>query len=159
MAAVSLRDYFFFVNVVQMELNEEETILIIRRLHKVMRPFLLRRLKKEVESQLPEKVGVIFMWHGDRFVCHFSFLFTCGEMSNTSLPMSSSLSLYCQLLFCMLTSIVDLSSLFSRVFFLLVYWHLFAFSPFFFRRSTLSDVTCLRCNGASTSTCNRVVSC
>jgi SWI/SNF-related matrix-associated actin-dependent regulator of chromatin subfamily A protein 2/4 len=38
------------------ELNEEETILIIRRLHKVLRPFLLRRLKKEVESQLPDKV-------------------------------------------------------------------------------------------------------
>lgn len=37
-------------------MNEEETILIIRRLHKVLRPFLLRRLKKEVESQLPEKV-------------------------------------------------------------------------------------------------------
>lgn len=40
----------------QVDLNEEETILIIRRLHKVLRPFLLRRLKKEVESQLPEKV-------------------------------------------------------------------------------------------------------
>uniref|UniRef100_A0A3P8VLE9 SWI/SNF related BAF chromatin remodeling complex subunit ATPase 4 n=1 Tax=Cynoglossus semilaevis TaxID=244447 RepID=A0A3P8VLE9_CYNSE len=37
------------------DLNEEETILIIRRLHKVLRPFLLRRLKKEVEAQLPEK--------------------------------------------------------------------------------------------------------
>lgn len=41
-----------------MDLNEEETILIIRRLHKVLRPFLLRRLKKEVEAQLPEKVCV-----------------------------------------------------------------------------------------------------
>uniref|UniRef100_A0A4W6FJ33 SWI/SNF related BAF chromatin remodeling complex subunit ATPase 2 n=1 Tax=Lates calcarifer TaxID=8187 RepID=A0A4W6FJ33_LATCA len=39
----------------RVDLNEEETILIIRRLHKVLRPFLLRRLKKEVESQLPEK--------------------------------------------------------------------------------------------------------
>lgn len=39
-----------------MELNEEEKILIIRRLHKVLRPFLLRRLKKEVENQLPDKV-------------------------------------------------------------------------------------------------------
>jgi len=38
------------------DLNEEETFLIIRRLHKVLRPFLLRRLKKEVENQLPEKV-------------------------------------------------------------------------------------------------------
>nr|6EG2_A Chain A, Maltose/maltodextrin-binding periplasmic protein,Probable global transcription activator SNF2L2 [synthetic construct]6EG3_A Chain A, Maltose/maltodextrin-binding periplasmic protein,Probable global transcription activator SNF2L2 [synthetic construct] len=33
----------------RVDLNEEETILIIRRLHKVLRPFLLRRLKKEVE--------------------------------------------------------------------------------------------------------------
>jgi ATP-dependent helicase STH1/SNF2 len=40
----------------KVELNQEETLLIIRRLHKVLRPFLLRRLKKEVESQLPEKV-------------------------------------------------------------------------------------------------------
>ena len=40
----------------QVELNKEETMLIIRRLHQVLRPFLLRRLKKEVESQLPEKV-------------------------------------------------------------------------------------------------------
>ena len=46
---------FFF----QIELNEEETILIIRRLHKVLRPFLLRRLKKDVESQLPEKTEYI----------------------------------------------------------------------------------------------------
>ena len=44
----------------KVELNEEETILIIRRLHKVLRPFLLRRLKKDVESQLPDKVNFFF---------------------------------------------------------------------------------------------------
>jgi SWI/SNF-related matrix-associated actin-dependent regulator of chromatin subfamily A protein 2/4 len=43
----------------KVELNEEESILIIRRLHKVLRPFLLRRLKKEVESQLPDKVEYV----------------------------------------------------------------------------------------------------
>merc|ERR1719356_565714 len=43
----------------KVELNEEETILIIRRLHKVLRPFLLRRRKKDVESQLPDKVEYI----------------------------------------------------------------------------------------------------
>lgn len=43
----------------KVELNEEESILIIRRLHKVLRPFLLRRLKKDVESQLPDKVEYI----------------------------------------------------------------------------------------------------
>ena len=38
-----------------MELTEEESLLVIRRLHKVLRPFLLRRLKKDVESELPDK--------------------------------------------------------------------------------------------------------
>jgi ATP-dependent helicase STH1/SNF2 len=40
----------------KIELNEEEALLIIRRLHKVLRPFLLRRLKSDVESELPNKV-------------------------------------------------------------------------------------------------------
>ncbi|CAE7107141.1 unnamed protein product [Rhizoctonia solani] len=40
----------------KIELNEEEALLIIRRLHKVLRPFLLRRLKKDVESELPDKI-------------------------------------------------------------------------------------------------------
>ena len=43
----------------KVELNSEESLLIIRRLHKVLRPFLLRRLKKTVESQLPEKVEYV----------------------------------------------------------------------------------------------------
>jgi SNF2 family DNA or RNA helicase len=34
-------------------------MLIIRRLHKVLRPFLLRRLKKEVESELPDKTEYV----------------------------------------------------------------------------------------------------
>ncbi|AET40640.1 SWI/SNF catalytic subunit SNF2 Ecym_6258 [Eremothecium cymbalariae DBVPG len=40
----------------KIELSEEETLLVIRRLHKVLRPFLLRRLKKDVEKELPDKV-------------------------------------------------------------------------------------------------------
>ncbi|KAF5120615.1 hypothetical protein DV495_004511 [Geotrichum candidum] len=40
----------------KMELTEEESLLIIRRLHIVLRPFLLRRLKKDVEKDLPDKV-------------------------------------------------------------------------------------------------------
>ncbi|KAF7724583.1 hypothetical protein EC973_000891 [Apophysomyces ossiformis] len=40
----------------KVELNEEEQLLIIKRLHKVLRPFLLRRLKKDVEAELPDKV-------------------------------------------------------------------------------------------------------
>lgn len=43
----------------RIELNEEEQLLIIRRLHKVLRPFLLRRLKKDVEKDLPDKVELI----------------------------------------------------------------------------------------------------
>ncbi|CAJ0572000.1 unnamed protein product, partial [Mesorhabditis spiculigera] len=43
----------------KMELNPEESMLIIRRLHKVLRPFLLRRLKKEVESELPDKTEYV----------------------------------------------------------------------------------------------------
>ncbi|KZF22555.1 putative RSC complex subunit [Xylona heveae TC161] len=39
----------------KMELTEEEQLLVIRRLHKVLRPFLLRRLKKDVEKDLPQK--------------------------------------------------------------------------------------------------------
>ncbi|KND04183.1 uncharacterized protein SPPG_01617 [Spizellomyces punctatus DAOM BR117] len=42
-----------------MKLNEEESLLIIRGLHKVLRPFLLRRLKKDVESELPDKVETV----------------------------------------------------------------------------------------------------
>ena len=37
------------------DLNEEERLLIINRLHQVLRPFLLRREKKEVEKELPSK--------------------------------------------------------------------------------------------------------
>ncbi|EDQ86255.1 uncharacterized protein MONBRDRAFT_38516, partial [Monosiga brevicollis MX1] len=39
-----------------LELSDEEKMLVIRKLHKVLRPFLLRRLKKDVETQLPDKV-------------------------------------------------------------------------------------------------------
>lgn len=42
-----------------MELNEEEQMLIIHRLHTVLRPFLLRREKKEVEKELPDKVEYV----------------------------------------------------------------------------------------------------
>ena len=55
---VTLNDIVFTISK-QVELNQEETLLIIRRLHKVLRPFLLRRLKKEVESQLPDKVEYV----------------------------------------------------------------------------------------------------
>ena len=40
----------------QAGLNEEETLLIVNRLHSIVRPFMLRRMKRDVESQLPQKV-------------------------------------------------------------------------------------------------------
>ena len=40
----------------KLTLTEEETLLVIRRLHMVLRPFLLRRLKRDVEKDLPDKV-------------------------------------------------------------------------------------------------------
>lgn len=43
----------------KIELTEEEELLIIKRLHKVLRPFLLRRLKKDVEAGLPDKVETV----------------------------------------------------------------------------------------------------
>jgi ATP-dependent helicase STH1/SNF2 len=39
----------------KMELSEEEQLLVIRRLHTVLRPFMLRRLKRDVEKDLPDK--------------------------------------------------------------------------------------------------------
>ena len=38
------------------ELSDEERMLIINRLHQVLRPFLLRRMKANVLDQLPDKV-------------------------------------------------------------------------------------------------------
>ena len=41
------------------ELSEEEQLLIINRLHQVLRPFLLRRVKSEVEKELPDKIEMV----------------------------------------------------------------------------------------------------
>jgi len=40
-------------------MTEEEKLLVVKGLHKVLRPFLLRRLKKDVESELPDKTEKI----------------------------------------------------------------------------------------------------
>ncbi|GAQ90018.1 putative SNF2 family N-terminal domain containing protein [Klebsormidium nitens] len=37
-------------------LNEEENLLVINRLHQVLRPFMLRRMKEKVADELPGKV-------------------------------------------------------------------------------------------------------
>ena len=56
----------------RMELSEEESMLIIRRLHKALQPFLLRRLKSDVRNSL-------HMWDGALLVarlagCYLVFL-------------------------------------------------------------------------------------
>ncbi len=38
-------------------LSQEEYLLVTNRLHSVLRPFMLRRLKESVASELPGKVG------------------------------------------------------------------------------------------------------
>lgn len=62
----SFEAQFGFNFLFKVEMSEEESLLIIRRLHSVLRPFLLRRLKKEVEKQLPDKMEK---------VCSFFLLF------------------------------------------------------------------------------------
>lgn len=42
-----------------LDLTEEEQLLLINRLHQVLRPFLLRRVKKEVEKELPDKIEIV----------------------------------------------------------------------------------------------------
>lgn len=44
---------------VNYELSEEEQLLVINRLHQVLRPFLLRRIKSEVEKDLPPKSEMV----------------------------------------------------------------------------------------------------
>ena len=41
-------------------LGEEESLLVINRLHQVLRPFMLRRLKDSVATELPPKVWPSF---------------------------------------------------------------------------------------------------
>nr|AQX44099.1 hypothetical protein [Dendrobium officinale] len=48
-----------FADKCEVSLTDEEQLLIIRRLHQVIRPFLLRRKKDEVEKYLPGKTHVI----------------------------------------------------------------------------------------------------
>ena len=41
------------------QLSHEERLLVVHRLHEVLRPFMLRRVKSQVLDQLPEKVEVV----------------------------------------------------------------------------------------------------
>ncbi|VEL16199.1 unnamed protein product [Protopolystoma xenopodis] len=52
---------YAFHNSGMIEGNNEYNEQLVRRLHKVLRPFLLRRLKADVERQLPKKYEHIVM--------------------------------------------------------------------------------------------------
>ncbi len=43
---------------VDCHLQEEEVLLVTNRLHQILRPFMLRRLKETVASELPSKVSL-----------------------------------------------------------------------------------------------------
>eukprot|EP00899_Mesostigma_viride_P015626 jgi/Mesvir1/24064/Mv10789-RA.3 len=45
------------------ELGDEENLLIINRLHQVLRPFMLRRMKEKVEHELPSKTEILLRCH------------------------------------------------------------------------------------------------
>lgn len=52
-------------------MTSEERMLVINRLHELLRPFMLRRVKIEVMGQLPEKVRVLVERRRGRItVCH-----------------------------------------------------------------------------------------
>src|ERR1700689_2544332 len=40
-------------------MSEEEQLLVVNRLHSILRPFMLRREKREVETDMPDKVEKI----------------------------------------------------------------------------------------------------
>jgi len=40
------------------ELNSEHKMLVIQCLHRVMKPFMLRRTKKDLENKLPDKIEI-----------------------------------------------------------------------------------------------------
>lgn len=50
------RDWFYSPFYQAMHYNESLSRQLIETLHSILRPFLLRRLKKDVEKQLPEKI-------------------------------------------------------------------------------------------------------
>ncbi|XP_030874375.1 probable global transcription activator SNF2L2 isoform X2 [Leptonychotes weddellii] len=89
----------------RVDLNEEETILIIRRLHKVLRPFLLRRLKKEVESQLPEKLHLfqnVMGMESDIMSHHHTF---CIWISSPSVTCLSSIQVVARIRGCLVFTV------------------------------------------------------
>ena len=57
----AFREWFGNPLVGMVEGTEEYNAQLVERLHKILRPFLLRRLKKEVELQLPTKTESVLM--------------------------------------------------------------------------------------------------
>ncbi len=56
-------------------LDEEESLLVTNRLHQVLRPFMLRRLKESVAKELPQKVH-----------CRLALISCCPALVPFALP-------------------------------------------------------------------------
>lgn len=77
----------------EMLLSNEERILVIHRLHELLRPFMLRRVKSEVLDQLPEKVEKVLRcelssWQKELYkqISQKAVVDTGGLGSTTSVP-------------------------------------------------------------------------
>ena len=79
----------------EMLLSNEERILIIHRLHELLRPFMLRRVKSEVLDQLPEKVEKVLRcelssWQKELYrQISFKAVADTGALGLTSAPVPS----------------------------------------------------------------------
>lgn len=60
-------------------ITSEERMLVINRLHELLRPFMLRRVKTEVMGQLPEKVSNHIAGRPFAFVffyCQYTYIYS-----------------------------------------------------------------------------------
>lgn len=78
-------------------------MLVINRLHELLRPFMLRRVKTEVMGQLPEKVTArdVYSAVSSSFLYHY-------DHGHLSLPLSYLSSLFLPL-YCLLFSVMSSS--------------------------------------------------
>lgn len=71
-------------------LSQEEQLLVVQRLHEVLRPFVLRRVKREVQDQLPEKSETVLRcplsaWQKQLYRAMISKSFTSSQQGSASL--------------------------------------------------------------------------
>lgn len=79
-------------------LNQEERLLIVQRLHELLRPFMLRRVKDQVLDQLPEKTEIVLRcdlagWQRYLYRTIQQRCVSTIKGINTLVPMKSAVSL------------------------------------------------------------------